>query len=503
MPKYQNPQVEINKNEYFDDFEKLLIAFGKISSDKKRQFISDLKNYELIHSENPTSKKTCFRKPFEVYLRTTDLEEYFSGIDSVFFVSEDLYKKFGDKTLETFLLDIGCETKPRRIEINANLSLQEKNKLRGIIGCTRENYAKDYEYDGLDNFIQNLSKERAYLIWNFLLNSIVSYEGWKPNFFKGEYSWFYRSNQSKQFDSKFVKILKESAWLVDKNGDFRKPSEISISDLSDMYRKDDDNVKFLEEALGFIRDEIKVIEQKTGGKFITKEEFAEFQRLKEEKAKKESTDKLVIEWKPELQPDEVVIKVVEIDPTVMQTPDLGYQSPKDGYVGDDGKPIVETKTDVDADIPQSSSLNAINVGYWGENYVYKFLRQKFGKEEELEETDLGFTKLKQSQTKIEVKWLNKKGERGKGYDFVIVSDGIEIEYIEVKSKRGGEEELIPITGEQWEFARKLFDRGEGEKYKIYLVSNAGSENANIKILTDPIKLWKDGKLYAHPVNFKL
>ncbi|MBI4850103.1 MAG: hypothetical protein HY808_16270 [Nitrospirae bacterium] len=56
---------------------------------------------------------------------------------------------------------------------------------------------------------------------------------------------------------------------------------------------------------------------------------------------------------------------------------------------------------------------------------------------------------------------------------------------------------------QWEFARKLFDSGDGEKYWIYKVVNAGQENAKIEKLQNPIKLWKEGRLYAHPVNIKL
>ena len=90
-----------------------------------------------------------------------------------------------------------------------------------------------------------------------------------------------------------------------------------------------------------------------------------------------------------------------------------------------------------------------------------------------------------------------------GYDFVIKKDNTEIEYIEVKTKTQQGEELIVITGTQWEFARKLYDQDEGEKYILYIVVNAGKSNPGIKCLRNPIKLWKEGILYAHPVNFKL
>ena len=90
-----------------------------------------------------------------------------------------------------------------------------------------------------------------------------------------------------------------------------------------------------------------------------------------------------------------------------------------------------------------------------------------------------------------------------GYDFVIKKNASDVEYIEVKTKTEEKPEFIEVTGTQWEFARKLFEQNEGEKYSFFVVSNAGKENVKIHKLKNPIKLWKEGKLYAHPVNFKL
>ena len=109
----------------------------------------------------------------------------------------------------------------------------------------------------------------------------------------------------------------------------------------------------------------------------------------------------------------------------------------------------------------------------------------------------------QNEDDTEIIWLNEKEEAGKGYDFSIVSHGKDIEYIEVKTKIDSEPQLFEITGTQWEFARKLYNENEGDKYKIYVVSNAGTKNAKIKIIKNPAKLWKDGKLYAHPIHFRL
>lgn len=102
-----------------------------------------------------------------------------------------------------------------------------------------------------------------------------------------------------------------------------------------------------------------------------------------------------------------------------------------------------------------------------------------------------------------IHWLNIIKECGEGYDLVIIQGDEEIEYIEVKTTTEDKEELIIISGTQWEFARKLFKSGEGNKYAIYRVFNAGKSNAQIKMLKNPVKLWQEGKLYAHPIRLKL
>ena len=131
------------------------------------------------------------------------------------------------------------------------------------------------------------------------------------------------------------------------------------------------------------------------------------------------------------------------------------------------------------------------------------MKEKYQKQGDIIETDSGFKVINADDEEFEIIWLNKHKDRGKGYDFVIKKNETEMEYIEVKSKTTEKEELIEVTGTQWEFARKLFDQNEGEKYSFYVVLNAGKENAKIRSFKNPIKLWKEGKLYAHPVNFKL
>ena len=204
VQKYKDPHPDIEIEKYFDDFEKLLIAFQEKNLDEeketiKKEIIDKLKGLYIIYSTNSITGENRFCKPSETYLKTNDLIEYFKGFDRpVFFVSDELTQRFSkyDNVLNKLLLTIGCEDKPRRIKIKPTLTDREKSELRKKSQCnhlTREICTKDYDYEGLDNFLSKLSKERSNLLWHFLLKSLDSCcnRGTKDDFFKSEYSWFW------------------------------------------------------------------------------------------------------------------------------------------------------------------------------------------------------------------------------------------------------------------------------------------------------------------------
>lgn len=490
VPKYRETDPNINIEEYFEDFEKLLIAFDKEDSEKKKEIINDLKGLNLIFSVNSITGENHFSKPNETYLNNENLVEYFNGFDHVFFVSDELNQRFSnmDNVLTDFLLIIGCENKPRRIQIEPSLSYEDKKKLRDNGWVTREIHIIDYDYEGLDNFLSELSKERSNHLWHFLLKSLESCNRWgKHDFFKGEYCWFYYSQHSKKFESKFLKTLKSAKWVFDKNGNTVLPSGISLSALPDCYVKDDENVEILIDVLGFQIDEIKRVEEKYGGVYIPaeqREKYEKFLKWEAEQSRQEEGKKLEDDdkWIPEVEAESVEPIVEEIEPEIIKTPDYRGQRPSEN--NNDIK-YIETD-DQDRPRDERSKKELKDIGNWGEKYVFNHLQKEYANEDN-----------------IEIIWLNTNGDVGKGYDFSILSNGEEVEYIEVKSKIDEAPQLFEITGTQWEFARKLYNENEGNKYKIYVVSNAGNENAKIGIIKNPTKLWKDGKLYAHPVHFKL
>ncbi len=503
LPKYlaENP---VKDEGYFEDIEKLLKAYETIQANTKRAFIEELLNASFIDSVWMDTLENHLCRPTEVYFRDNDLIDYFKGYHSVSFVSNELYERFEKERLKSFLTELGVEDKPRRIEIDGDLTWEERKKLRGDSPHFGDRYQKDYEYEGLDNFINNIIHEKSYLLWKLLLKSIENLSSWQAQeFFKGEYRWFYRYEQWNSFEAKFLKTLKQQAWLVDKNNNSQKPSEITFSELSDDYIKKNPNIDILIKALEFkpeiidkLTENDRRILEIAKSKNITPDELEKILSEREKKQLKPEKE----QWTPECEPDTIAVKMQVVEPLKIITPDLSRQR-EEIETAPDEIPTNETE-ETEKDI-LNMPLDRNAVGRWGEKYVYNALKEKYQERGNLIETDSGFKVINAENEEFEIIWLNKHQDRGKGYDFVIRKNETESEYIEVKTKIEDSEELIEVTGTQWEFARKLFDEGKGERYSFYVVLNAGKENAEIHILRNPIKLWKEGKLYAHPVNFKL
>ncbi|MEW6067845.1 MAG: DUF3883 domain-containing protein [Nitrospirota bacterium] len=515
LPKYQAGDAKVDEA-YYEDFEKLLTIYETISSNKKKDYVLQLSSIPFIDSTNRIRQDRDLHKPTHIYLSDSELEQYFADSDSIYFVSLDLYSRFGKERLTPFLQEIGIADSPRRIPVGGNLSWEEKEKLRGNTGYTRDIHIKDYDYEGLEIFLKEITSGKSILLWSLLLRCIKDLDGWKArDYFKGEYKWFYRTEHTASFDATFLKTLRQTRWLVNKEGNMFKPSEMTFSELDNEYIKESPNIEILTKELHFKPEIIDQLPPEDKKKYeltknYTSEELEKILSEHGEKSgtKKDETGRGEEEWKPECRPDEVDAKIEKVVPVEIiisglegQPETLETVESKERADGGDSQPQKKVRDEAAESL---SATNKKKIGKWGEEFVLNAFKKEYPQmSNDITATDSGF-KLQDAYGKeIEIVWLNIKSNVGKGCDIVRKENGIEVEYIEVKTKLGSHEELIEITGKQWESARTLYNQGEGNKYSIYVVSNAGQSAAKIIKLNDPIRLWKEGKLYAHPINFKL
>lgn len=484
---------------------KILKAFSnKNSTEKRDELIDNLKDLPIIDSLNPLTGENYLNEPSEVYLNTDDLRNYFDGFESALFINKGLYKKFGQKVFEEFALKIGCNNIPRRIEIEGkSFSWEEKDLITSKAGYSYHNQRsnKDYLIDGIENFFLSPTQDKSFLLWGYLLSSLNSYSTYqKDRFFQGEYCWSPGSNlHYHYYDAKFKKLLISGKWLFNTDNNLVSPAEITLSDLADGYNLKNEDLELLEKELGFKLNEIIEFEEKTGMKAVSPEDYELLQELKRQQNIDIDDDEVDEEWVPDVLPADVQTSISDGEIELTESEDLSGQNPSGR-----NKPYDSDFDNSDEDGDENEGIPKNKIGEWGEQYVFKyFLETKYSNLSGFEDTDLGFMGKDSSNNTIELKWLNRNNDIGKGYDFAILVNGEELEYIEVKATIKSGRTLHNITGTQWEFARRLFNNGEGEKYKIFAVKEANSTDAKIKSISNPIKLWKEGNLYAHPIKFRV
>lgn len=511
LPKYIKGNKSIKTSEYLIDLSKLMLAVSnQKSSIKVDKLLADLQDISLIKSINNSSREIKLLKPNEVYIRTNDLKLYFKGQKDIYFIDESLYKRFNKNDLNSFAEKIRCNSHPRRIQFERKLSWEEKSEIlkNESYSYTRDISILDFKIEGLKNCLRNITKEKSYLIWKWLLIGIQNYPGYtKDRFFKGIYKWTPQSVvRTTYFNSMFLKQLKGYNWINDNNNNYVRTNLVSIREIDNSYNTTDENVSLLIEVLEFKLDQIKEIEKKTGGLFIPKEHIDPYKQWLEEQENINDETEYETDLHEEIDSLDNNYKVaVEIvEPEIMLGDDLTNQrqTPSENTL----MPI-ETNT-VETDninrLGQSSDTNIIEIGERGEKIVYNYLlNDRFSNKTDVVFTNDGFRFNADKNEKYQVRWLNVNGKVGKGYDFVISLNGKEIEYIEVKTTKKSGKSLHTITGTQWQFASDLFKKGQGEKYFIYVVKSAYTADPILLKIENPIKLWKDGKLYAHPIQFKI
>lgn len=468
IAKKYNKEPEIDKQEYLDDFKNALTIYQKADTDDKTGIIDLLNDCYFIYCQNQ-QKQNSYQKPSKVYFVNDNTNMWFQGNTdkSIYFLAKAVQSISSSKD---FLAKLGVNTNIRLFKDNGIVDIQRHAFYQRSVN----DFNPEFDIHGLSFAIENITMERSQLLWKILLEKVNKLKGCLEE----------KTNQNipyekgKQQESEAGKLLIESKhhWLYDKKKTLcKKPlTDILLDDLHEDYDKEHDNIEKLTEVLGLKLDEVKAFEEKTGLCAMSKEEKEDYERLKTEEQKRKEKEQQTNHWQYEVEPQVADIKSEVYNPPPLIQKDLSGQTPT---------PVnAESTRQQNATDANLNEAYRAEIGDWGEKCAKQYLKNEH--------------KYK------EIVWLNENDNVGEGYDFVIREDGKDLFYYEVKSKIDETPKLFQITGPQWDWAKTLYARGDGDKYIILLVSNAG-KNAIIKEIINPVKLWKEGKLDANPVNIKL
>jgi len=488
LPKYRD--TSINLDNYLLDIQRIYEIWSMSEKTQKDELLELLKSdqSQFVRCLDSSGNVT-YRAARDVYFHTKKLAMWFAGNDQ----DEFGFLHFPENRLTKQVRELFEATGVRyglKIEGSHPVNIEHPGYMyfKSIDG-----FNKDFNIEGLECALANITPQRSYFLWDLLLEHTNSLKGRYMQRKRKKDDW----EEGPEEESVAYKQLSAHPWLYLKNEQLIKSNigRYSLNDLAEGYRLDKD-VHRLVEVLGLKPDEIHEIERKYGGKFITSVEWNELEEYRRSKTKED--DRIEIEssgttlaneddpaWAPKINPDAAAI--IEDAPYSRNkhVRDLSDQGATKSSLNAE-EAVEDNNIGKASHEPKHHTLNARDIkaiGEHGEKLAKRYLLQ--------------------AHPDKQVVWLNEHGNQGIGYDFVVREANRDLLYYEVKSKTDKSPKHFEISGVQWDWAKQLYKEGRGDNYVILLVSDVGETHPVISTIADPYGRWLDGELDADPVCIEL
>jgi len=275
LPKYRPWNTEWTADDDKKEIEKIslknnlkdvrcIIKALKKSSNtqRKEEMISKINETKFLYARNMSddrkfycSSKDTIYLP-KIYTDDETIEIYFEGNGAIWLLDE-IYKGLLDEMFEEIsdaikcLELLGCKheiyvyTRQKIWKGRVIISSEPWDHRRGL-----DYFDPDCDIEGLEYALDNISKERARIIWEILKKHYKRIYGEVQSSTNQEY----RDAKITKTFSTMGKMLVNSAWLPDNEGNFHKPSEIMLSNLNDDFDKISMEAQYCAEKLQMIKE---------------------------------------------------------------------------------------------------------------------------------------------------------------------------------------------------------------------------------------------------------
>ncbi len=232
---------DIDEAEHQKDIATIVRALSVDSQERKSTLVGALRGTPFLRAENANGDFD-FRTPGDspgdvIYFCNQTLTMFFEGNPDGWFLSSEYEQYFDDLKPLGILTDLAMKRAPN---VSGYVKLQTPYKgseyyphKRGLDG-----FNPGFTIDGLEFALDNQTVERSIYIWNTLLlprkHGIVGMVESSPvQSFPGD-----RTSAAENVLSQVGTLVRTSSWLPDGNGNFVKPSDLSLDELPDDFRKD-------------------------------------------------------------------------------------------------------------------------------------------------------------------------------------------------------------------------------------------------------------------------
>jgi len=234
--KYTNDFSNISIEEHMRDCIKIERAFKTDSQEKMQRLKWELKKTSIVLVDYTNEENPVYRKTTETYTKNDELQKYFADNDSINFISSEY-----SENMITLLKEIGVSDKIR-ISCKSKLESFDDVDLGYSYGYKRglKGFDPTIKVEGLENALSCISAEKSRIIWNKIASAYRHcIKGMVLTSSRRDFSPDASTYKEDEKVSDFGRMLTETQWLLDSNGNFHKPTDLSLDDLPDSFIHDE------------------------------------------------------------------------------------------------------------------------------------------------------------------------------------------------------------------------------------------------------------------------
>lgn len=250
LPKYQEANLCFDESTYRVDLRRICEAYSKANDSEKAQLSNSLNKYRwlaCVHASGNAPDKIVWKEPgaSDLFEKTADHETWFDGLEDVsaYFLHSSVIE-----ALDGAVTSLAKTTTALTMNLSANeytISLSNKysNHKHGLKG-----FNPNATIVGIESALANWNCDKSMILWNALLSAPLKIICGETQSATNRQKL--GEAQKKIEYTKVGELCRNQAWLPDKSGNWRKPSELQLADLPNGFESTSIAAKELSVKLG-------------------------------------------------------------------------------------------------------------------------------------------------------------------------------------------------------------------------------------------------------------
>ena len=297
LPKYKRNPPKVSIKEHMNDFKKITQAYETGDQSRKIRLKTELQATHFILAENPSADFPIYLKPNQLYFGTDALRMYFEANNLVYWT--EIFKDCGDDladllsdyeadssegpttrafvSLDKYPLTARTLFEDLGVADSVRVERREKDIIGRVVVYRQHSWHKrgldgfdpNIKVDGLYRAIDNPTPEKSAFIWKEIAQPNT--DCIRGTIEQSRNQQYVNSTLVEDISQEFGRLLIDTEWLPDSDGNMHKPSEITLAELPEEFIRDER----LADQLRMKKDEVGELAKKIGVPIELIREFRE------------------------------------------------------------------------------------------------------------------------------------------------------------------------------------------------------------------------------------